>query len=158
MADMRSKLNEIYSLEQLSNKNTVIHKIHPMIKIIVTIVYIVCLLMKNRYDLFGLAVFLFYPIIVMALAEIPYKMIFKRTLVTLPFVFFAGMVTSYYLYSNFVAGFFPKSYAMIWGLFTLLSPVLAFFCWYAKGKGWIAFIISAGILGFIINSTLSYGM
>ena len=44
--------------------------------------------MKNRYDLFGLAVFLFYPIIVMALAEIPYKMIFKRTLVTLPFVFF----------------------------------------------------------------------
>lgn len=91
MADMRSKLNEIYSLEQLSNKNTVIHKIHPMIKIIVTIVYIVCLLMKNRYDLFGLAVFLFYPIIVMALAEIPYKMIFKRTLVTLPFVFFAGI-------------------------------------------------------------------
>lgn len=91
MADMRSKLNELYSLEQLSNKNTIIHKIHPMIKIIVTIVYIVCLLMKNRYDLFGLAVFLFYPIIVMALAEIPYKMIFKRTLVTLPFVFFAGI-------------------------------------------------------------------
>lgn len=74
------------------------------------------------------------------------------------FVLFVGMVTSYYLYSNFVAGFFPKSYAMIWSLFTLLSPVLAFFCWYAKGKGWIAFIISAGILGFIINGTLSYGM
>lgn len=35
MADMRSKLNEIYSLEQLSNKDTVIHKIHPLIKIIV---------------------------------------------------------------------------------------------------------------------------
>ena len=60
------------------------------------------------------------------------------------FVLFVGMVTSYY--------------AMIWSLFTLLSPVLAFFCWYAKGKGWIAFIISAGILGFIINGTLSYGM
>lgn len=74
------------------------------------------------------------------------------------FVFFAGMVVSYYVYSDFVAGFFPKSYAMIWGWFTLLSPVLAFFCWYAKGKGWFALIISAGISGFIINSTLSYGM
>lgn len=74
------------------------------------------------------------------------------------FLLFIGMVTSYYLYSNFVAGFFPKSYAMIWGGFTLLSPILAFFCWYAKGKGWFAFFISAGILGFIINSTLSYGM
>lgn len=49
--------------------------------------------------------------------------------------FFAGMVTSYYLYSSLVAGFFPKSYAMIWGGLTLLSPVLAFFCWYAKGRG-----------------------
>lgn len=74
------------------------------------------------------------------------------------FAFFGGMIASYYLYSNFVAGFFPKSYAMIWGGFTLLSPILSFFCWYAKGKGWFAFIISAGILGFIINSTLSYGM
>lgn len=74
------------------------------------------------------------------------------------FAFFAGMVTSYYLYSNFVAGFFPKSYAMIWVGFTLLSPVLAFFCWYATGKGWFAFAISAGILGFLMNSTLAYGM
>lgn len=74
------------------------------------------------------------------------------------FVFFAGMVTSYYLYSNFVAGFFPRSYAMIWIGLSLISPVLAFFCWYAKGKGWISLIISAGILAFIMNSTLSYGM
>ncbi len=74
------------------------------------------------------------------------------------FVFFAGMVASYYWYSSFVAGFFPKSYAMIWAGFTVLSPFLAFFCWYAKGKGWLSFIISAGILGFMINSTISYGM
>lgn len=74
------------------------------------------------------------------------------------FVFFAGMVASYYLYSYFIAGFFPRSYAMIWAGLTLLSPVLAFFCWYAKGKGWFALAVSAVILGFIITSTLSYGM
>ncbi len=74
------------------------------------------------------------------------------------FIFFAGMVTSYYLYSNFVAGFFPRSYAMTWGALSLISPILAFICWYAKGKGWVSLIISSGILAFIINSTLSYGM
>lgn len=74
------------------------------------------------------------------------------------FAFFVGMVASYYLYSNYVAGFFPKSYAMIWVGFTLLSPILAFFCWYAKGTGWLAIVISAGILGFLINCTLVYGM
>ena len=67
------------------------------------------------------------------------------------FAFFVGMVASYYLYSNYVAGFFPKSYAMIWVGFTLLSPILAFFCWYAKGTGWLAIVISAGILGCLIN-------
>ena len=51
------------------------------------------------------------------------------------FAFFVGMVTSYYLYSNYVAGFFPRSYAMIWFGFTIISPFLAFVCWYAKGKG-----------------------
>lgn len=74
------------------------------------------------------------------------------------FAFFAGMVASYYLYSNYVAGFFPKSYAMIWVGFTLLSPILAFFCWYAKRTGWLSIVISAGILGFLINCTLAYGM
>lgn len=74
------------------------------------------------------------------------------------FAFFAGMVASYYLYSNYMTGFFPKSYAMIWVGFTFLSPILAFFCWYAKGTGWFCIVISAGILGFLINCTLAYGM
>ena len=47
---------------------------------------------------------------------------------------------------------------MIWVGFTLLSPILAFFCWYAKGTGWLSIVISAGILGFLINCTLAYGM
>ena len=73
------------------------------------------------------------------------------------FVFFAGMVTSYYLYSNFVAGFFPKSYAMIWGGFTVISPCLAVVCWYAKGKSGVARFLSAGILACLFNLTFSYG-
>ena len=72
--------------------------------------------------------------------------------------FFVGMVASYYLYSNYVAGFFPKSYAMIWMGFTLLSPILAFFCWYAKETSWLSIVISSGILGFLINCTLAYGI
>ena len=73
------------------------------------------------------------------------------------FVFFTGMVTSYYLYSKFVAGFFPKSYAMIWAGFTIVSPLLAFICWYAKGKGKLAFALSAVILAVLFNMTSVYG-
>lgn len=65
-------------------------------------------------------------------------------------VFFIGMVSSYYLYSYFVAGFFPKNYAMIWLGFTAISPLLAFVCWYSKGKRKISFILSVIIIAILL--------
>ena len=73
------------------------------------------------------------------------------------FAFFVGMVTSYYLYSNYVAGFFPRSYAMIWFGFTIISPFLAFVCWYAKGRSKQAFMLSILILAVLFNMTFVYG-
>ncbi|MDE6747759.1 MAG: hypothetical protein K2K21_01655, partial [Lachnospiraceae bacterium] len=74
------------------------------------------------------------------------------------FVFFVGMVTSYYLYSKFVAGFFPRSYAMIWYGFTAISPMLAFICWYAKGKSKLSFALSSMIIAVLFNMTFFYSM
>ena len=74
------------------------------------------------------------------------------------FVFFVGMVTSYYLYSKFVAGFFPRSYAMIWYGFTVISPMLAFICWYAKGKSKLSFALSSMIIAVLFNMTFIYSM
>ena len=50
------------------------------------------------------------------------------------FVFFVGMVTSYYLYSKFIAGFFPRSYAMIWFGITAISPLVGFCLLVCKGR------------------------
>ena len=74
------------------------------------------------------------------------------------FSFFVAMVSGYYLYCNYVAGFFPRNYAMIWVGLTILSPLLAFICWYAKGKGKAAIVISAGILSFFINDAFTFGV
>ena len=74
------------------------------------------------------------------------------------FAFFIGMVASYYLYSNYIAGFFPRSYAMIWFGFTAVSPVLSFVCWYARGKSKLALILSALILAVFGNNFDGYGM
>lgn len=73
------------------------------------------------------------------------------------FVFFTGMVSSYYMYSKYIAGFFPKSYAMIWTAFTAVSPLLAFICWYAKGKGKGSFILSSMMIAVLFNMCFVYG-
>lgn len=73
------------------------------------------------------------------------------------FLFFVGMVGSYYLYTVLVVGFFPKSYMMIWIVMTVISPFLAIVSWYAKGEGVIAIFISAIIFVFISRQTFAFG-
>lgn len=63
------------------------------------------------------------------------------------FLFFISMVSGYYLYCAAILGFFPRSYAMIWIGLSFVSPIFAYVCWYAKGKGLPAIILSALILG-----------
>lgn len=73
------------------------------------------------------------------------------------FLFFVGMVSSYYFYTITVAGFFPKSYMMIWVTLTIISPIFAFICWYSKGKGAIAIIISSLIIMGITSQAFVFG-
>lgn len=63
------------------------------------------------------------------------------------FLFLISMVSGYYIYCSFVLGFLPRSYMMIWVAASFAAPFAAFVCWYAKGKGLIAVLISAAILG-----------
>lgn len=99
----------------------------------------------------------FAPWIIIAICISVYSHTAVRAAVNV-FLFFLGMVASYYIYGNFVAGFFPKNYAMIWIGLTIISPILAFMCWYAKGKGVIAFILSAGIISVLMNTAFAYGI
>lgn len=99
----------------------------------------------------------FAPWIVIAVCISVYSLTPVRAAINV-FSFFSGFVASYYIYSNFVAGFFPKSYAFIWIAFTIASPFLSFLSWYAKGTGCIALILSSGILGVLLNTAFSYGM
>lgn len=46
---------------------------------------------------------------------------------------------------------------MIWFGLTAVSPLLAFVCWYAKGKGISAFVLSSLIMAVLFNMTFTYG-
>lgn len=68
------------------------------------------------------------------------------------------MTISYHLYTIYYCGFNPIKYMMIWYGITLISPILAGICWYAKGKSKVSMIICSLILGIMVKSSFIMGM
>lgn len=70
------------------------------------------------------------------------------------FFFFLSMIIGYYLYSNYVLGFLPMRYMMIWIVMTFLSFFIGYISWYAKGKGMVSILISSIILGVLFSQAI----
>jgi cobalt/nickel transport system permease protein len=91
MADMLRKVRELSSLEQLAAGKTLVHRLHPGVKILVTAVFMVTVISFDRYSLGRMVPFLFYPSILIALGELPPALLLRRTSLALPFCLFAGI-------------------------------------------------------------------
>lgn len=70
------------------------------------------------------------------------------------FSFLISMLAGYYVYCKFAAGFLPVSYMMIWVLAALASIPVSFVCWYARGEGAVAIILSAVILAVMFSQAI----
>jgi len=91
MSDISSRVHELRALENLSIKQTAVHRLHPAAKLLSAFVFIVLVASFGRYDFVRLTPYLFYPFIMMALAELPYRLLLSRVLIALPFCLFAGI-------------------------------------------------------------------
>ncbi|MCL1918574.1 MAG: cobalt ECF transporter T component CbiQ [Peptococcaceae bacterium] len=91
MSDISARLHNLRALESLSMGRTVIHRVHPLAKLFSALIFIVCTASFGRYDFAALTPYLFYPFVMMALAELPYKLLLSRMLIALPFCLFAGL-------------------------------------------------------------------
>lgn len=62
------------------------------------------------------------------------------------FGFCAGMLFTYYTTAYITASVYSLLVAFGWAVFACFSPLLAFFVWYARGKGWISKLIAGCIV------------
>ncbi len=73
------------------------------------------------------------------------------------FLFFAGMLLSYCIFSVVFGGFMlDTSYLMIWVAYTMISPLFGCVIWYARGKGAPAIILSAVVIGYFILQAFTF--
>ena len=114
MADIRRKIAEIYSLEQLASGETCVHRLHPLAKLLSTLIFILTVVSFGRYEFSRLAPYVFYPVLLMSLSETPCRMILRRVAVAIPFCFFAGL-------SNVI--FVRETAFELYGLTVSLGPL-----------------------------------
>ena len=73
----------------------------------------------------------------------------KRAAVNV-FIFCSGMIAAYYATAIASKSIYSPLFAYGWTIFSFFSPVFAMCVRYAKGTGWIAKIISAGIIAVML--------
>ncbi|HHV65792.1 MAG TPA: cobalt ECF transporter T component CbiQ [Peptococcaceae bacterium] len=92
MSKIVDSIYNIRLLDDLARKDTAIHRLHPVAKLLTTIVYLIVVVSFNRYEISGLLPFVFFPMVLILLAELPVMPIFKRLLMVEPLIIGIGIL------------------------------------------------------------------
>ena len=87
--------SELREMDVLATGTSVVHRLHPLCKLIVTITYISTVVSFHKYDLSGLVVMVLYPILLFQAAGIPVHVCFYKLRVVLPLVCAVGLANPF---------------------------------------------------------------
>ncbi|HWR38391.1 MAG TPA: cobalt ECF transporter T component CbiQ [Patescibacteria group bacterium] len=78
-------------LDDLSTQKTFIHSLHPGVKLLTTLFFVVAVTSFPKYEFAALLPFFFYPLAQISLGNLPWQHLLKRLLLVAPFVLFVGV-------------------------------------------------------------------
>jgi cobalt/nickel transport system permease protein len=91
MAKIESSFLDITYLDTLSYQDTPIHRLDPLVKLLTTLLFVVCVISFGKYELSGLIPFVIYPVVMITLGNLPAAYLLKKVLLAVPFAFFIGI-------------------------------------------------------------------
>lgn len=86
---------ELREMDALAAADSPVHRLHPLCKLLVTVVYIAVVVSFPKYDFTGLMVMLLYPVVLFQAAGIPVSLCFYRLRIVLPLVCAVGLVNPF---------------------------------------------------------------
>ena len=131
MSKIGNAIYEIHHMDTIASRDQWVNRIHPLVKFVLTIVYITTVVSFNKYDIIGLAGMVVYPLALFILSELSFKDSLKRLRVVLPLVCFIGIFNPFFdripveiggLRIN--AGVISMITLMIKGILTVLASYL----------------------------------
>ncbi len=86
---------EIHHMDMLASRDQWVNRIHPLVKLVLTILYISAVVSFHKYDVAGTAGMAVYPMALFTLAELSFADSLKRLRLVLPLVCFVGILNPF---------------------------------------------------------------
>lgn len=138
MSKINTAINEARRLAECAQKDTLINHIHPLSKLIITILYIAITVSFDKYNVSNLIIMAIYPIAFFIIGDFSFRVCIKRIKVVLALVCITGVFNP----------LFDKSTLFSVGAFQVTGGVVSMMTLMIKG-------IYTVLAGYILISTTS---
>lgn len=91
MANITQAYYKMFILDELADQETAIHRINPVIKLILTFIYLLFVVSYDKYEISGLIPLFFYPAIIMSIGDIPLKPMLAGLVIAAPLAIGVGI-------------------------------------------------------------------
>lgn len=96
MSKLNQAIHEIQTLEDMANENRWVNQIHPLVKLFITVFYIVNVVSFQKYDLMGLFGMFVYPFVLFQIGEVSFLDALRRLRIVLPMVCIVGIFNPFF--------------------------------------------------------------
>lgn len=96
MSKLNRAIYEIHYMDGLAKEDQWVNRIHPLVKLIITIIYIATVVSFNKYNLTGMIGMTIYPIVLFLTGDISFKGSIRRLRFVLPLVCFVGILNPFF--------------------------------------------------------------
>ncbi|MGO5053299.1 cobalt ECF transporter T component CbiQ [Lachnospiraceae bacterium LCP25S3_G4] len=96
MSKISIALSEIYSIDDMATKDQWVNKLHPLVKLVLTVVYITMVVSFGKYSFTGLLGMCVYPIVMFIVGEVPVRNSLYKLRIVLPVVCLVGILNPFF--------------------------------------------------------------
>lgn len=131
MSKVENAIYEIHHMDKMAARDQWVNRIHPLVKFVLTVFYILTVVSFQKYDILGLAGMVVYPLAMFILSEVSFQDSIKRLRVVLPLVCFIGILNPLFDRTpvsfgviQINAGVFSMITLIMKGIFSVLASYL----------------------------------
>lgn len=117
MQRLQAHLDHFRRLDDLSRLNSVLHRLHPAVKLMTTLVFLIAVASFPKYEVAGLLPLVLFPLSVIRLGRLPWSYFGERLAFLAPFVFLVAIANP----------FFDRIPLIVWGGVTISGGWVSFF-------------------------------